>query len=178
MLNEASNLSIGMSEKAGVDLHHARIQTALVGTERIPGRHPMWSFAQRGACGHEACRQLSGKNFFSPRVPTLIELIAVGVDKWFGCLVRRMTGARSKPQKERLGLVRSACIIHEGDGFVGHVLGEVIALVGCFRWIDFVIVVHQIGVVLIGFATEKPVKAFEAPPKWPTPARCTHLRFV
>ena len=89
-----------------------------------------------------------------------------------------MTGAGGKPQKEWLGLVRGARVVHKGDGFVGHVFGEVVTLVGCFRWINFVIVVHQIGVVLIGFATEKPVEAFEAPPEWPTPARCTHLRFV
>ena len=87
MVDDASHLGIGVGEKTGEHFHHARVETPLVGGERIPRRNPVRTIAQFRACRHEAGRELAREYVFAPCIPTLGELSAVGIDEFLRCLM-------------------------------------------------------------------------------------------
>jgi len=80
VIDETADLRIRVREKPGVDLHHSRIETSLIGGERIPCRHPVRTFAQCRVLWHDARLHLSREHFVTPSVPPFVELTAVWLD--------------------------------------------------------------------------------------------------
>jgi len=88
----------------------------------------MRTFAQFRAGRHETGRELACEYVFAPRIPTLVELSAVGVNELLRRLMWRVTGAWRKPEEEGLVGICRARIVDEEHCFVGHVFGEVVSL--------------------------------------------------
>jgi hypothetical protein len=88
VIDEAAQLGVGVLEEAGVHLHHAGVQHALVARERVPRRHPMGPFGERRPRRQQSRRQLTGVDLFAPGVPTLVEAAAIPLDVVGGRLVR------------------------------------------------------------------------------------------
>ena len=103
----------------------------------------------------------------APRVPPGVEPAAVGLDELLRCLMGRVAGPVRQIQEE--GLLRGdvAEVVHELDGAISEVLGEVIAVVGGVRRFDEMVVVHEIGCVLVGLGAHEAVVALEPPTQRP-----------
>jgi hypothetical protein len=121
---------------------------------------------------------LSREDFVAPCIPPFVELTAVRLDIRRWRLMRSMTRTRRKPQEERFSRVRGARVVDKEDCLVGHVVCEVVTLFRRRRWVDLVIVVDEVGVILVGLATEKAVVALEPATKRPAPPTRTHLVFI
>ena len=114
------------------------------------------------------------EHLLAPRVPAQVELAAVRLDVLLRRLVRRVARAGREPEEERLVGRGGAQVLHEQDRLVGQVLGEVVALLRRARRLDEVVVVHELGVVLVGLAAHEPVEALEAAAERPLVARAAH----
>ena len=75
----------------------------------------------------------------------------------------RVHSTGAEMQVKRLVRCNLLGISDELDRLVGQVLGQVVTLLGCPRWLDLVVVVDQVRIVLVGVATQKTVVALEAP---------------
>ena len=140
----------------------------------VPRRNPVGPFAQSGAGREQSRGRLAGEGLGPPFVPTLVEAAAVAVDECGRRLMRRVAGAGREVQEERFGGQHVAKIIDEEDRLVGQVLGQVIARFGRGRRVDLMVVVHQVGVVLIGLAGQEPVEPLEATAERPALAGARH----
>ncbi len=74
-------------------------------------------------------------------------------------------------QEERLVGVDLLGVGDELGRLVGEVWREVVALLGCRRRVDLMVVVHEIGIPLAAVATEEPVVALEAATQGPAVVR-------
>ena len=78
-------------------------------------------------------------------------------------MVRRMDGAGGEVDEPRLLGVGGVDLVEPADGFVGHVGGEVIALLGRFRLRHRRGVAVEHRIVLVRFAVHEAVEVFKAP---------------
>ena len=138
------------------------------------GRDPRWPLAEAGAGRQEPAGLLAGEHLLPPPVPALVEPAPVAVPVVLGHVVGGVAGARRQVEQERaIGRVGPQ-VGEVADRPVGEVLREVVALLGRRGWVDLVVVVHQVGVVLVGLAAEEAVEALEPPPQGPAVAWCAH----
>ena len=91
----------------------------------------------------------------------------VAVDPLRRRLVRGVRRAGGVPEQERAIRVVEAQVAQLGDGLVGQVGVEVVALLGGGRRLDVVLVADQVGGPLVGLAVEEAVVALEPEPGRP-----------
>ena len=77
-------------------------------------------------------------------------------------MMRRVHGAGSEIEKERLIRCDLLGIGDEGDSLVDEVFCEVIAFLGSLLRLDLMVVVDELGVILVGVTAQEAVEALEA----------------
>ena len=159
---DPAELRVRVGQEPGVDLHHAGSDPALVGVHVVPVGHVRRWCGQLGAGCDDAKRDLAFQRRAAPLVPAGVELAGVGVAPLGGDVVGRVAGAHAEPDQERpLGLVAPQ-LAHTGDGLVGQVLAQVVALVGGAGRVDVGVVADQLGRPVVRVAAEEPVVVLEA----------------
>ena len=88
--------------EAGEDFHLAGKELLLVGAQLVPVLDGLGLGSQLGARGNDAERDLAGQRLFAQLVPALVELALVLGDPLLRHMVRRVRGARSEVDEERL----------------------------------------------------------------------------
>src|SRR5262249_56567035 len=97
----------------------------------------------------------------APRCPPSVEAPTVPTDPLRRRLVRRVGRASREVQEERLARCGLLLVLHEADGVIGEVLGQVVTVAGSARRVDEMVVAHELGRPLIGVAGEEAVVALE-----------------
>ena len=114
---------------------------------------------------------LAGEGALAPDVPALVERAAVARPPLLGRVVRRVARAGGEVQVEgRVGLRRAEGRDH-GDGLVGEVLGEVVALGGGAGRAHRGVVAEEVRDELVGLAAVEAVPVPEAATAGPRVAR-------
>ena len=161
VVEQAANVVVGVGQKAGKDLHHARVELLLLRGERLPVWHVRVVTREFGALRDDAQRFLPGEDLLAVGIPAVVEHALVLVRPLLGHVMRRVHGAGTEMQVKRLVRRDLLGIGDELDGLVSQVLGQVVALLGRLWRLDLVVVVDQIRVVLVGVATQEAVVALE-----------------
>ena len=123
---------VGLLEEAGVELHLAGQHWPQLGGHVIPGRDLVVAFGQLRVCGHDAQFLLSGNDLLAQRVPPAVEFALVLVRPRLGHVVRRVRGTGGPIHEERLVRHQRLLLAHPGDGAVGEIFGQRVALLGDF----------------------------------------------
>ena len=95
------------------------------------------------------------------RLVAVVELALVLVGVLLGAMVRCVVGTRTEPHEPRLRRVRRLLIAQHPERLVGEILREVIPLFRRRRLIDELVVLHQIGIPVVGLAAEEPIEPIE-----------------
>ncbi len=162
-VNQPPDLVVRVLEKTGIHLHLSGEYRLQVVRHVIPGR----DFGM--ALGEPAVRRdnteflLPGERLLAHVVPALVELALILVGPFPGHVMRRVRGARREVRKERLVGHERLLLADPLDCFVGHVLGEVIALFGGLFRLDGSGAFINGGVVLVGLAADEAVEVLEPP---------------
>ena len=96
------------------------------------------------------------------RVPAVVELPLVLVRPFRRHVVRRVRRARREVDEEGLVRHQRLLLLDPVDRLVGHVLGEVVALLGRLRLLDRNRVAVDRGRVLVRLAADEAVEVLEA----------------
>ena len=104
-------------------------------------------------------------------IPALVELALELVDPFLGRVQRRMGGAGREIDEERLVGRDGFLAVDPGDGVVGDVFGQVIALFRLFRRLDRRLVAEELRLPLAGLAAVESVPIFKALAGRPTRER-------
>ena len=167
VVEQATNVIVGVTQKAGKDLHHARVEPFLLWGERLPLWHVRVVTREFGALRDDAQRFLPGEDFFAVGIPAVVEHALVLIRPLLGHVMRRVRGAGAEMQVKRLVGCDLPGIGDELDGLVDQVLGQVVALLGRLGRLDLVVVVDQVRVVLVGIAAQEAVVALETASQGP-----------
>ena len=89
--------------------------------------------------------------------------------------MRGVVGAVGEIHEPGLFGIDLVVVADELDSIVGQVLREVVSLFRRVRRIDRVIVVNQVGIPVVGLATEESVVALKAASGRPSAARRCHV---
>ena len=128
-LDQPADVMVGVREKRGVDLHLPRQHRLHLRRHRVERRDFRRPLGELGIGGNHAELLLARKGFFADLVPALVELALELVDPLLRYVVRRVRGAGREVHEERLVGHQRLLLAHPPDRLVGHVLGEVVALV-------------------------------------------------
>ena len=112
--------------------------------------------------GNDAHLQLLRVGQFALLVPAVVELALVLVAPFLRRLVRGVNAGRAEVVEPRLVGVRGPHVVRPGDGLVGHVGHEVVALLRRLRLRHRLGVAVERGVVLVRFALVEAVEVVEA----------------
>ena len=156
-----------MLEESGEDFHHPGIEPAFVGRQAVPLLHVGIVAGQFGVRRHQLELLLLFENLGAVGIPAGVELAGVPVGPLFGDVVRRMHGSGSEVQEKRLVRRDLFGVGDHRPGPVHEIRGEVVALLRGGLGFGLGVVAHQLGVVLVGVATEESVVALESPPQRP-----------
>ena len=183
VVQQASDLGIGVADVAGVDFRHAAEQALLIFGERVPGprhievrpglalgaAHISIRVEQRqfSVLRHQAHSLLVGQYRFAVAFVAQIEPALILVRPLFPDVVRGVSGTRAEVHQPRLFRSDDLGVARELNGFVHQVLGKVIPILGPVGWINRVVVLHQVGVPLVGLAAQEAVVALKAPAQRP-----------
>ena len=121
--------------------------------------------------GQQARLELAGEGLVPPPVPALVEPAAVALDPLGRGVVGRVAGPGAEVEEEPAVHVDGPQVGQLGDGLVGQVGAQVVALLDRPRRLDRVVVVVEGGDELVGLAAVEPVPAVEAPGQGPAVAR-------
>ena len=105
---------------------------------------------------------LAREDLLPQPVPALVEPALVAVAERRRDVMRRVGGTRRVVHEERLVRHQRLLLADPGHGAIGHVLAEVIALLGRLRRLDGGRAVVDRRVVLVGLAADEPVEVLEA----------------
>ena len=173
-VEQAADVVIGVLEEPGVDLHlplQDRLQLlghVLVGGDLLmPGR-------ELGVGRDHPELLLPRERLLTQHIPPGGEPTTVAIRPLLGNLVGRVGGPRRVVDEERLVGHEGLLLPHPADGLVGHVLGEVIALLRGRRRLDRRGPLVQARVVLVGLATDESVEVLEPASRRPAVER-SHL---
>ena len=161
-VDQPADVVVGVLQEPGVDLHLAgQHRLELVG-HVVPGRDLGRAGGQLGVGGDHPELLLAGEDLLAQRVPAGVEAALVLVRPLLGHVVRGVGGARGVVHEERLVGHERLLLADPGDGLVGHVLGEVVALRGGRRRLERGGALVDGGVVLVGLAADEAVEVLEA----------------
>ena len=94
-------------------------------------------------------------------VPAVVELAPVFVRPLLGHMMRGVGGARREVHEERFVGHQRLLLAHPGDGAIGEILGEGVALLGSLRRLHRCGALIQARVVLVGFSADETVEVLE-----------------
>ena len=160
-VEQAPDVVVGVLQKTGVHLHHARIDLALVRRALAPGFDIGIVARQLGVGGNDTQFLLAGKDLLAIGIPAVIELALVFVGPFLGHMMRRVHGAGGEIEEERLVGHDLLGIGDKADGLVDQILGEMVALFRRLLRLDLVVVVDQLRVILVRVAAQEAVEALE-----------------
>ncbi len=157
-----ADLRVGVGEEPREQLHHPGVEAPVTGGEAVPLRYVGGRVRKLGPPGHDAQADLALERVAPPLVPPAVESAAVRVAPLRGNVVRGVGGPQRQPQQERaVGLVAPE-LAEPGDGLVGQVLGEVVALVRCPGRVHVRVVADEFGRPVVGVPAQEPVVVLEA----------------
>ena len=162
VVEHAANMMVGVRQETGEDLHHACVELFLLWGECLPVWHIGIMTREFGTLRHDAQLFLPGEDLLAVGIPAVVERAFVLVRPLPGHVMRRVHGTGAEVQVKRFVGGDLLGIGDELNGLVGQVLGQVVALFRGFRRLDLVVVVHQVGVVLVGVAAQEAIVALEA----------------
>ena len=130
-VDDAADIVVGLLEEAGIDLHLARQHRFELGGHVVPRRgSPRAGRSARRRSGMTPsffCRaKISSRSLSQP--PSNLPLYLS--DHSFGHMVGRMGRAGREVHEERLVRHQRLLLAHPGDGAIGEVLGQRVALLG------------------------------------------------
>ena len=114
-----------------------------------------------GALGHDAALDHALEHPGAVRVVAVVELALVLVDVLLRCVVGRVVRSRAEPDEPGLRGVRGVLVADHADRLVREVLRQVVPLLRGVRRLDEAVVLHQVGVPLVGLAAEEAVEPVE-----------------
>ena len=127
-VEHAAEVMVGVRDEARIDLHHARVQTALVGGQRRPLRDVRVARRELDIRPEQPDLLLAREDGLAVGVPAAVELAGVAVGPLARHVVGRVRGARRVVQEERLLRRVDVRVDDELDRVVGQVLAEVVAV--------------------------------------------------
>src|SRR5260221_1200327 len=146
---------VGVIEERRIDFHLPGKNRPQLHRHLVPGWNFLGSFGELSIAWDNPQLLLTGKNFLTQLVPALIELALVLVAPLFRYVVRGVAGARSEVHAERLVRHQRRLLAPPLDRLVGHVLGEVIALLRGLLRLDRRRTLIDRGIKLVGFTAEE-----------------------
>ena len=161
-VDEPSDVVVDVLQEARVDLHLAREDRLERVRHRVPGRDLGGPRGELRLGRHDPQLLLAGEHPVAQGVPAVIEAALVPVAPLGGHVVGRMGGAGREVGEERLVGRERMCLPDPGDGVVGEVLGEVVALLRGLLGLDRRRAAVQRGVVLVRLAADEAVEVLEA----------------
>ena len=170
-VEHAAEVVVAVGDEARVDLHHPRVQPALVGGQRRPLRHVGVARRQLGVGGQQPELLLAGEHGLAVGVPAAVELAGVAVGPFARGVVRRVRASGRVVHVERLLGRVDVRVEQEPDRLVGEVLAEVVAVLRALRLGDRPVVERQVRIPLVGLAAEEAVEALEAAAERPAVER-------
>ena len=129
-VDQPPDVVVGVLEEAGVDLHLADEHRPELLGHVVPGRDLVVAAGEIGVGGDDAELLLPLDRLLAQPVPALVEPAAVPVGPLLGDVVGGVGGAGGEVDEERLVAHQGLLLADPGDGLVGHVLHQVVALVG------------------------------------------------
>ena len=126
-VEEPPDLGVGVTDEAGVDLHHAGEHLALRSRQCRPVRDARVALPELGPRREDPQPDLAFEDLNAFLVPAVIEGAAVALDPLAGRLVGRVARAEAEIQEERLRGRETAQVADLGDRLIDEVLAEVIA---------------------------------------------------
>ena len=173
VLDDATDLVIGVREEAGEHLHHAaRRGVARSAAAPSHAAHPRRARVQPVSAGHDAVRDLPREQRASRHASQpSSNFPTYGSIHSGGDLMRRVHRAGREPGEERLAGRRLLLVLHQPDRLVGEVLGEVVAVPGPRGGSIDVVVGLELGRPLVRVAAEEAVEALEAEAERPAVER-------
>ena len=154
---------VGVRHEPGVHLHLARQHRLQLIRHVVPRRDLLGPGGELGVGRDHAERLLPLEDLRPQRIPPGVEAAPVAVDPVVRCLVRRVGRAGREVHEERLVGQQRLLLAHPGDGVVGHVLREVVALLGAAPRFHRRRALIDRRVPLVGLAADEAVEVLEAP---------------
>ena len=154
-VDQPPEVMVGVLEEPGVDLHLAREDRPHVLGRLVPGGNLGRARRQLGIRGDHAQLLLAREGFLAQLVPALVELALVLVGPFLGHVVRGVAGARREIHEERLVGHQRLLLARPLDRLAGHVVGEVIALLGRLLRFDGRGALVDRRVPLVGLAADE-----------------------
>ncbi len=130
MVEQTTDLRIGVAHHGGEHLHHPCVQALMIGLEVVPGRHPGRAFGEHHGLLDDAELLLPFEYVAAPGVPATIESAAVDLQPLRRSLMGRMRRGAGVPHEERPIGVRQPMLTVVLDRCPGQVGVEVVALLG------------------------------------------------
>jgi hypothetical protein len=129
-VDEPADMVVGVLQEPGVDLHlpgQRRLEVVALG---IPGRDLVVAGGQLGVLGDDPELLLAGEGLLPHRVPALVEPppVLVGPLGWH--MVGGMGGTGGEVHEQRLVRGHRLLLAGPQDRLVGHVVHEVVAVLG------------------------------------------------
>ena len=167
MVEDPADLVVGVGHERGEHLHHPGVQALSGPVDRRPLLDPRRSRRQRRPLGQDARSQLTPVGRLPPDVPPGVEPAAEAFDPLGRRLVRRVRRPGSVPEEEGALRMGEPKLPKVGDGVVGQVGLEVVALLRGPGRLHVVGVPHQVRRPLVRLPVEEPVVAVESEPRRP-----------
>ena len=161
-VHEPTDVVVGVLEEAGVDLHLAGENRLQRIGHVVPGGNLLVPRGQLRLRGHDSELLLASQDLLAQRVPALVEAPLVLVRPLRRHVVRSVRRARSEVHEERLVGHERLLLARPLDRLVGHVLGEVVALLGRLLRLDRRRALVDGRVVLIRLTADEAVEVLEA----------------
>ena len=161
-VDQPADVVVGVLEEAGVHLHLARQHRLQLVRHVVPGGDLGRPLGQLRVLGHDAELLLAGERPLAERVPPLVELALVLVRPLRRHVMRRVRRTGREVDEERLVGHERLLLPDPVDRLVGHVLGEVVALLRRPVRLDRRRAVVDRGRVLVRLSADEAVEVLEA----------------
>ena len=161
-VHEPSYVVVGVLEEAGIHLHLAGEHRLQVVRHVVPGGDLLRPLGQLRVRRDDAELLLPRERPLTQRVPTVVERPFVLVGPLRTHVVRRVRRSGREVDEERLVGQQRLLLADPVDGAIGHVLGEVVALLGRAVGLDRHRVLVDRRGVLVRLAPDEAVEVLEA----------------
>ena len=160
-VDEPTDVVVGVLEEPRVDLHLARQDRLEIVGDLVPGGDLLRPSGQLGLLRDHAQLLLPREGLLPQFVPALVELALVLRRPVGRHMVRRVRRARREVDEERLVAHQRLLLPNPANRLVGHVLGEVVALLRRLPGLDRGRPLVDGRVVLIRLPADEAVEVLE-----------------
>ena len=161
-VDQPADVVVGELHVRRVVLHQSSVDFLLVRRAAVPRRNAFMPRRELRPLGDDAHLQLLGVRQLALLVPAVVELAPVLVAPFLGGLMRGVDARGAEVGEPGLIRIGGARVLDPGDGLVGHVGGEVVALLRRLRLSDRRGVAVKRGVVLVRLPLVEAVEVVEA----------------